>query len=116
MTPLKILAMAIGFGGVIVVSAADVKLALNSPGECHLSLQASNITLSNRTLINNHSHIPAYGMSQRQCTPYTKNRVVFSLFALLGGSLMWSISSGLYNYMLNLLHKVIAEKRCSKIS
>ena len=94
-TPLKILAMCIGFAGVIIVAVSDVFLALNSNGDCHFQVSTTNLTSGLNNSAANQSDSPKYiPLSKKVCTKYTTVQVGTSLIALLGGSFMWSISSG----------------------
>lgn len=93
MTPLKLLALVIGFAGVIIVSVADIQMALASDGECRFV--KVNGTHNNLNITHTNGSVPAKILSWNMCTKYTHLQVSMSLLALLGGSLMWSVSSGL---------------------
>ncbi|KAK3734996.1 hypothetical protein QZH41_015095 [Actinostola sp. cb2023] len=108
-TPLKILAMCIGFAGVIIVAVSDVFLALNSNGDCHFQVSTTNLTSGLNNSAANQSYSPKYiPLSKKVCTKYTTVQVSTSLIALLGGSFMWSISSVFWRSKRGDIHYVMA--------
>lgn len=97
----KIGAIAVGFVGILLVSISGIAFATNSSGYCkevdafsanHTSVQTTVLPTSNRS---NSTTIDDSTLRKRQCTPFTLVELAMSLLALIGGSLMWSISSGM---------------------
>lgn len=70
----KVAAIAVGLVGIIIVSISGISFAANSNGYCHSA--GGNQTTT-----------------EQCCTPFTNVQLAMSLLALIGGSLMWSISS-----------------------
>ena len=103
----KVGAIAVGVAGIILVSVSGIGLAANSKGHCqwqdspdansttvqptviHTTENTSNttITTTSTSLIIREWHCT--------CTPFTHAELTMSLLALIGGSLMWAISSGM---------------------
>ena len=101
----KVGAIAVGVVGIILVSVSGIGLAAHSRGHCQWqdSLGANNTTVK-PTVINTTQNTsnttftdsPTSKIIQQwHCTPFTPVELTMSLLALIGGSLMWAISSGM---------------------
>lgn len=95
----KIGAIAVGFVGILLVSISGIAFATNSSGYCkdldafsanHTSVQTTVLPTSSRS---NSTTIDDSTLRKQPCTPFTHVELAMSLLALIGGSLMWSISS-----------------------
>ena len=103
----KIGAIAVGFVGIVLVSISGIAFATNSSGYCkevdahsanHTSVQTTVLPTSNRS---NSTTIDDSTLRKQHCTPFTHVELAMSLLALIGGSLMWSISSGMSSQSAN---------------
>ena len=88
----KVVATAVGVAGIVLVSVSGIGLAANSTGHCQWQ-DAVQPTVSKNTSNNSTPRIIYTG--KWHCTPFTHVELTTSLFALIGGSLMWAISSGM---------------------
>ena len=98
----KVGAIAVGVAGIILVSVSGIGLAANSKGHCQW--QGANSTTVQSTVIHttentSNTTITTTSTSliirEWYCTPFTHAELTMSLLALIGGSLMWAISSGM---------------------
>ena len=96
----KVVAIAVGLVGVVLVSVSGIGLAAASQGHCdwkvgyganHTAMIITNST-TNITSVNTAT------LKVWQCTPFTHVELATSLLALIGGSFMWSVSSGTSSY------------------
>ena len=77
-----------GLVGIILVSVSGIVFASNSDGFCHnCEPRSQNMSVDNTA---------SAKLFEKCCTPFTRAEKTFSLLALISGSLMWSISSGMY--------------------
>lgn len=81
----KLAAVAVGCVGIILVSVSGIGLAAESDGHCGYKYVAT----PDRNATNNATDMNKY----YYCTPFTATELATALVALIGGSLMWSISS-----------------------
>ena len=101
----KVGAIVVGVAGIILVSVSGIGLAANSKGHCQWqdSLGPNNATVqstvfhttentSNTTFTTTSTSMI---IREWHCTPFTYVELTMSLLALIGGSLMWAISSGM---------------------
>ncbi|XP_031565721.1 uncharacterized protein LOC116300892 [Actinia tenebrosa] len=104
LSPVKILAMIIGFAGVIMVSTSDVLMAVHSHVECPNYTNHTNMSfLSNRT---NNSAMGS--LVRNKCHKFPIPLIVRSLLALVGGCMMWSISSVFWRSYRGDIHFAVA--------
>ena len=86
--------MLIGSFGIILVSVSGIGLAAESDGHCGYTEVNPQSNYTPVTVLGNSSvNTTLHGTKQRYCTPFTAAELVGSLLALMGGSLVWSISS-----------------------
>ncbi len=91
----KLGAIAVGCVGIILVSASGIGLAAESKGHCshkEVTPMRNNSLVRNSSV--NSTNIAGATPREQYCTPFTAVELATSLLALIGGSLMWSISSG----------------------
>ena len=81
----KIVAMAVGIVGIVLVSVSGIAVAASS--KC---------TLNEKITVDNRSNT-SMNTSSQEFPCFTNKDLAVSLLSLIGGSLMWSMSSGLYN-------------------
>ena len=84
----KLCAIAVGCVGIILVSASGIGLATKSQGRCHYK----EVTAVRNSSANS-TNVTGATIRKQYCTPFTPVKLATSLLALIGGSLMWSISS-----------------------
>ena len=94
----KLAAVAVGCVGIILVSVSGIGLAAESEGHCGYKRAATpdrNETseMEVREQIMNTTNVTDSPLEIHYCTPFTATDLATSLLALIGGSLMWSISS-----------------------
>lgn len=92
----KLAAIAVGSVGIILVSTSGIGLAAESEGHCGYNKEEApqaNYTSMIEVTNNSVNSTKITGAKERFCTPFTAVELATSLLALMGGSLMWSISS-----------------------
>ena len=84
----KLGAIAVGCVGIILVSTSGIGLAAASDGHCGYKTVTNNTEVRNKTSATSQEWV---------CIKFTAGQLAGSLLALIGGSLMWSISSSMFN-------------------
>lgn len=94
----KFAAIAVGCVGIILVSVSGIGLAAESEGHCGYrdlptpdTNETSVMEVSKRIM--NTTNVTDATVRKQYCTPFTATELATALLALIGGSLMWSISS-----------------------
>jgi len=84
--------------GIILVSVSGIGLAAESEGHCGYkdvptpdTNETSVMEVSKRIM--NTTNVTDATVRKQYCTPFTATELATALLALIGGSLMWSISS-----------------------
>ena len=97
----KFAAIAVGCVGIILVSVSGIGLAAESDGHCGYEdvvtpVKNDTSVMEVRDDIVNSTNVTDATIHVRKwhCTPFTTTELATALLALIGGSLMWSISSG----------------------
>lgn len=85
----KLGAIVIGSIGIILVSASGIGLAVKNPKSCLPNGTTVPMNISDNTTVS--PSVNEENMSK--CTPFSAVELAGSLLALLGGSVMWSMSS-----------------------
>ncbi|XP_032219321.1 uncharacterized protein LOC116602188 [Nematostella vectensis] len=100
LTAVKVFAMILGFSGVIMVSVADGVLALTfGIVPCPLTSHAINASQhQNSSQIEGHTN----------CGPFTHAQVITAMLALIGGALLWAISSVFWKAKNEDIHYTVA--------
>ncbi|XP_078366319.1 uncharacterized protein LOC144650503 [Oculina patagonica] len=90
----KLGAITVGCVGIILVSASGIGLAAESDGHCSYKevTPMRNYTSVKDSSVNS-TNIEGATLREQNCTPLTAVELATALLALIGGSLMWSISS-----------------------
>lgn len=95
----KFAAIAVGCVGIILVSVSGIGLAAESEGHCGYKDVVSDINdtsvmeISERIVNTTNVTGTAMPLREHYCTPFTAKELATALLALMGGSLMWSLSS-----------------------
>ena len=91
----KLGAIVIGSIGIILVSASDIGLAAKNPKSCLPNGTTVPMNISDNTTVS-----PSVNEENTsKCTPFSAAELAGSLLALLGGSVMWSMSSSKYFFL-----------------
>ena len=85
----KLGTIAVGCVGIILVSSSGIGLAAASNGHCGYKTVTNDTEVRNKTSATSQEWV---------CIKFTAAQLAGSLLALIGGSLMWSISSSMFNY------------------
>lgn len=103
----KLGAIVIGSLGIILVSGSGIGLAAKSHKHCQLNNTAAAPLVN---ISENATTLPSTEVQGKFCTPFSAAELAGSLLALLGGSVMWSVSSGKFftgcSYSLFSWHKI----------
>ena len=91
----KLGAIVIGSIGIILVSASDIGLAAKNTKSCLPNGTTVPMNISDNTTVS--PSVNEENMSK--CTPFSAAELAGSLLALLGGSVMWSMSSSKYFFL-----------------
>lgn len=86
----KLGAIVIGSLGIILVSGSGIGLAAKSHKHCQLNNTAAPPLVN---ISENATALPSTEVQGKFCTPFSAAELAGSLLALLGGSVMWSVSS-----------------------
>ena len=94
----KFAAIAVGCLGIILVSVSGIGLAAQSEGHCGFKDVATpdrndTSVMEVRERIVNNTNVTDATIKKHYCTPFTATELATALLALIGGSLMWSLSS-----------------------
>ena len=95
----KFVAIAVGCVGIILVSVSGIGLAAESDSHCGYKdvepdiNDTSVMEISERIVNNTNVTGTVVPLREHYCTHFTAKELATALLALMGGSLMWSLSS-----------------------